>query len=112
VDHGPGQDGDAAVVAGDAHPVEPGLPPMPEMSLDADLVVRDGGVISIRSATRVAGDALVVGHTRTVRPDVVSRDHHRWGCRVVIRATRTPTYRSSSSALRTAARRLLTPSLA
>src|SRR5438309_2633291 len=80
-------DGGAVVFAGDAQPVEPGLPPMPEMSLDADLVLRDVGVISIRSATRVAGDALVVGHTPTVRPDVVSRDHHMWWFRVVIRGT-------------------------
>src|SRR5947208_13095108 len=48
VGHGAGDDGGAVVVGGEAQSVEPSRPSGPEMSLDADLVLRNVGVISGR----------------------------------------------------------------
>src|SRR5947209_2110360 len=78
VDHGATEDGDAVVLVGEAQSVEPCRPTGPEMSLDANFVLLDAGVIRRRTAAGGVGGAVVCGHTRTIGTDLVTRHHHVW----------------------------------
>src|SRR4051794_32591314 len=78
IDDGTTDGGGAVVEGGDAQPAEPSLPPLPEMSLDADFVPLGGAVTSSRWPARCAGGGVVCAHTRTVRTDLVSAHHQIW----------------------------------
>ena len=62
VDDGPGDDGGSVVLVGEGQAVEPGRPATSEVPVHADLVVRDGRVISESVARSIARGALVGVH--------------------------------------------------